>query len=719
MAFLAAMGGILVAEHVPLSWAWWMALSLATVAGFLFWQLPKIVAALFLTFLSTSHLHHLGVREQDWLEQRLRRADSPLNVSFQGTHQERNFARSDSLLLHSVEIDGNTYRAPLLVHLAPGSPEMPLGRFQGFGQLRPSEPQRNPGEETSPPKLYLTSHHATSTIPPSILQRARTLANRCRTWMEGALTKGIEDRPLPSGILPAMVLGAKEEASKEAREAFRKSGALHIFAVSGLHVGIFASVLWFALRNLLRVPRMATTLVVAVAVLFYAFLTGLRPSAVRAALMLIVVLGGHLLDRQPRLLNSLGLAGIIILLVEPKQLFDIGFQLSFSVLWSIALFTRPFSERISAAFAPDPFLPRSLYQSHHQRALWFGRQGGSLAGVSLAAWIGSAFWLAYYFGMVTPIAILSNCFLVPLAWLVMSGAVTSLCLHGLSLGFLGAGVNQLNAILVSVLYTTATFFSSVPGGHHEFRPWQDHRKSFTTVEDTLTLFDYQTSCAPLLFHHASGKKAWLIDPGDSSSYAKTLRLWQRRHQIPVWETLILTHADDAHTDSAPWILKEQGTKAWISSGRSSRSSTWKRIHRGDFQETFLLGSTGFARSPPADRPLRWEILYPPAELPDQALADDESLVILIDWDGWKFLHLSDGGFLTERWLLQQHPRLRCDVLIKSQHARDASATEAFLLHVQPQLLYVTESSFPVAERIPSELQSLCAQRGMPLLRPSE
>ena len=90
---------------------------------------------------------------------------------------------------------------------------------------------------------------------------------------------------------------------------------MHVFAVSGLHVGIVLAFLWGLLRWL-GVPRRYAVIVLIPAILFYATVTGLRPSAVRAAIMGSVVLLGFVAERKPRLLNSLAFAALLILALD-------------------------------------------------------------------------------------------------------------------------------------------------------------------------------------------------------------------------------------------------------------------------------------------------------------------------------------------------------------------------------------------------------------------
>ncbi|MCB1093036.1 MAG: ComEC/Rec2 family competence protein, partial [Verrucomicrobiae bacterium] len=220
-------------------------------------------------------------------------------------------------------------------------------RIRTTGLLRPFPPPVSPGA-FDPKAFFFRTLGATGEFVVGPGDRIDRLASgeghrlidwalRSRHAIELAITKGLMDQPDEAAVIKAMVLGSREDTPEHIEEAYRLSGAMHVFAVSGLHVGIFGGILWAILR-LLRVPRRFAVLVLIPAVLFYATVTGLRPSAVRAAIMFAIVMSGFLFARRPRLLNSLGLAALVILAYDTQQLFLPGFQLSFAVLTSIALF---------------------------------------------------------------------------------------------------------------------------------------------------------------------------------------------------------------------------------------------------------------------------------------------------------------------------------------------------------------------------------------------
>jgi len=144
--------------------------------------------------------------------------------------------------------------------------------------------------------------------------------------------------------------------------------------------------------------------------LCYAFLTGGRPSVVRATIMMIVFLASFIVEKERDILNTLCLAAMIILIYNPLNLFDVGFQLSFVCVLSIILFN---------IYLKRTGFTRSLgaKDTVFERYMRFGLQ--SIA-VSAVIWVGVAGFIAYYFGIVTPVTIFANLLIVPLISIIVT-----------------------------------------------------------------------------------------------------------------------------------------------------------------------------------------------------------------------------------------------------------------------------------------------------------
>jgi len=201
--------------------------------------------------------------------------------------------------------------------------------------------------------------------------------------------------------LKGIFIGVRSGISRETREAFVNAGVAHILAVSGSNVAVIAATL-YVLLGLLRLPRCLVEPAVAVGLLYYMLLTGTQPPVVRATIMALVYLIARVIERRVNMLNSLGLAALIILLIDPRQLFDVGFQLSFGAVLSILLLY-PKANALVSSLPLKGWAGRGL--------LWCLR----LSALSLVASLGTLPLTATYFEKVSVIGLLANIFVVPAA----------------------------------------------------------------------------------------------------------------------------------------------------------------------------------------------------------------------------------------------------------------------------------------------------------------
>src|SRR6266516_6314924 len=177
--------------------------------------------------------------------------------------------------------------------------------------------------------------------------------------MQNGLCRGLENSPQVQNFLSGIVLGLRRQAPEDIEEPFQQTGTLHLFAVAGLHVGIVATLLWM-LATLARLSRKWATAVIIPLLFFYAAVTGLHVSSVRAAVMASILLGGLFFDRKVFVLNSLAAAAFFLLCWNTNELLATGFQLSFAVVGAIILLADPLFGFLQRWSAPDPFLPRVL-----------------------------------------------------------------------------------------------------------------------------------------------------------------------------------------------------------------------------------------------------------------------------------------------------------------------------------------------------------------------
>ncbi len=163
-----------------------------------------------------------------------------------------------------------------------------------------------------------------------------------------------------SGLLYALLLGDKSELDGNIRSHFRTAGISHIIAVSGLHLSIIVGCAFWLLKRIVRKPLFVSGITIGL-ILFYVFLTDFPYSVVRSAVMNILVLLALMLHRKTNALNSLGLAGLCITLVNPLAIGNIALLMSFSATFGIIVMQKTVSCFVKRLFfLPDSFLTRFL-----------------------------------------------------------------------------------------------------------------------------------------------------------------------------------------------------------------------------------------------------------------------------------------------------------------------------------------------------------------------
>ncbi len=275
------------------------------------------------------------------------------------------------------------------------------------------------------------------------------------------LEAGISRFPDQVAILHALVLGYRHAVSRELQRNFGATGTLHIFAISGLHVGMIAMLVVFVLTRC-RVSRERWIFFLAPLVIVYTASTGARPSAVRACIMALLYFVAPTLNRKSDLPSALAFAALAILVVDPTQLMDTGFIFSFVVMGGLVAMCSPIERALRRFWEPDPLRlqpePRAIVLL---RAV--GRRLAALIAISCSAWLASTPLTAHFFGQFIPIALVGNLVVVPLAFLIVLFGCLSLVL-GACLPFAGVLINHVSVALVSVMTIAMRGIAAVPFG---------------------------------------------------------------------------------------------------------------------------------------------------------------------------------------------------------------------------------------------------------------
>ena len=222
---------------------------------------------------------------------------------------------------------------------------------------------------------------------------------RLRVYLEQVISRHLP--AIPASILTAMVLGQKRNIPWRINNAMVKSGTVHILVVSGFNVGIVALVVNLLLK-IMRFPRQGRIILTAVCLILYCFITGATNPVIRATVMGLVFLAAHLLKREPDIYNSLFSAALFILTINPRQIFDISFQLSFMSVLAIVYIYPKLKTWVHLDAWPSKIIKFIVE--------------GCL--VSFSAWLGTLVINALNFRMITLVTVLANMLIVPLATLI-------------------------------------------------------------------------------------------------------------------------------------------------------------------------------------------------------------------------------------------------------------------------------------------------------------
>ena len=562
---------------------------------------------------------------------------------------------------------------------------------------------------------------------------------RFQRWARDTLAKPLGGQDDVVRLLWAMTLGWRTSLSGEVAEPFMRSGTMHVFAISGLHITMIAAIL-VQLMRIARLPRVACGLLLIPMLWFYVAATGWQSSAVSSSVMVTIVAMGWVLKRPGDLVNSLAAAAVLILLWEPQQLFMTGFQLSFSVVFSIAMFALPLQERIQNRLQPDPLLPPELWPWSSRFVV---RIATPLLAVSAAAWLGSLPLATSTFNLFTPVTLFVNAFIVPLAGLALASSLGCLIFAGwLPLASeLFAHSAWLWMRLMMWLSETA---AELPLGHQYVAappvwlmltyvvvlvlwamPLVLKTKRLGTlalvglafvlfaVESLAKRGEFKMTVLPLesgsaMFVEPHNDKPLLIDCGSDSGgrFSVVSFLRTRGHDEPPWA--VATHGDRHHVQGFGSLAEEMGWPVMFVNPTRFNSPYYKKMMEGleaAGQPTIVVARGNSIAG--------WEVLHPPIgeRLPK---ADDNMTVLAREVHGVRVLLLSDLGEAGQADLAGSGLDLRSDIVVTAMPGVGDPLGQALLAAIEPKAIVLSASTYPYVDIPSSSLLERLAKRHVPV-----
>lgn len=541
------------------------------------------------------------------------------------------------------------------------------------------------------------------------------------------IERHVKKRSIP--LVNSILLGDREKVPVNLLDGFMETGTIHFLAISGLHVGILV----VSLHYLLRLSGLNTrflAIIIILIVFLYASITGMKPPIIRAGIMVAVYYGTFIINRRWDLPNSIAVAVFIILLINPSDLFNVGFQLSVLAVLGI-IYT---SNRFENYLWKSTLLVEKLQAKEERNEIWlqFKVYCRKAFCVSLGAWVAVIPLIAYYFHIVTPLTVLLNIVVFPLVWLILVGGFIVL-IAGLALPVLVTPFAWLvsyseitleNLILLFSTNPKTFFYISTP-----LRIWiviyyliviffilrerlkikMAHMIIATLIISNIFvfsgLFGRSQDCLKLtcldvrsgasFFMEFPNGKNMLFDTGTKSNYdvgESVVAPFLRQKGIKKIDTIVISHEHDDHCNGIPSIIEmfKAGNvfvnKFFLQSGNKVellKLFTEKKIETGLLADGLEIRGYDPAKimvlNPPDKDTLRDEGFRV-----DHLSINDSSSVLLIDYMGYRILLCADLGETGIKMLLSRNSNPDADVIQVPHHGGYIENTEDLVRSVRPK-----------------------------------
>ncbi len=521
-----------------------------------------------------------------------------------------------------------------------------------------------------------------------------------------------------AAIVKALVLGDKGSLDKDIVSDFQKTGVIHVLAISGLHVGFIALILQFLL-SLLRMPKKMAMAFVILFLLFFVALVNFKAPVVRASLMMTVYYVSKFTMRPQNPLNTIALAAIIILLVNPQQLFLPGFQYSFSAVFGLTYGNSKLIKII-------PLLSENTQLRKLVNNLiikpFISSLSAILATVPLT-------W--YYFGTIQVGALVANIFIIPLIGFVVLLSIIFLLFSIFS--FLpAAGVSFIIDFLIIGMIETVSFFSAIPfvqiaTGHPSFISLSmvsiaiyllfnlsnsKSKKAFiylvlfaliirflsyTKTNKLLMTFIHVGQGDATLLQFPNGKTA-LIDAGNKGfgfdagkRYVDPVLKYYGINKI---NYLIGSHPHSDHIGGFDFIMSNYLIDTLVFNNIEVNSGLYQKLLKKAKRKNIAFLRLDSGDILPIDRQVRFYVLHPSDNFENVnthsgSSINNSSLVFKLVHGKNRILFTGDAEMESEHALLNYKDFLECDLLKVGHHGSKTSSSLEFLNFVKPDYAIIS------------------------------
>jgi competence protein ComEC len=620
--------------------------------------------------------------------------------------------------------------------------DLKAGDFiKAYCWLERFEPPTNPGQFDT--ARYLASRNVfigayikmregieLLSIPPA--GNFTRLKAHIRQTAERALLGDLPREDTSRALLQALLLGYRGDIDSNTYRAFRETGLLHFISLSGLHFGILIGIIWWLCKTV-GLTKPARAIICIIAIFIFLMIVPSRAPTLRAAVICFVFCLSFLFRRHSNPINTLSLAAIILLLIRPTQLFEPGWQLSFTSVLGILLFTGDISsflrDKILKLLSADKLL--QINSSKHLIRK-FADKVITLFSVGFAAWLGGAGILLYHFYTVTPLASVWTILVFPLVGGILILGFFKMMLFfvlptlGTIIGFIVAilsdflihivkfiadlNISQILIGRVSPAIIILYYFAIIFAGFAYFRRpmvkkticvslflaiiiFLGFTKWKRTSRDNLILTSLDVGHGQAIFVQLPGRDNLLFDAG--SLYKADVG---RRIVLPFMNyngtnkisAVIISHNDTDHINAIPEVAEScRVGRVYANDDFFDKTDQWGTAK-------FLsdcLKETGF-KIKRMDEDLNFgseadiKILWPRKGIHyDKQLSDnDRSLVTLMEFAGKKILLCSDIEQYSQKELMNLYPEMKADVVIVPHHGSVNTLAPGFLEGLNADIL---------------------------------
>ena len=538
--------------------------------------------------------------------------------------------------------------------------------------------------------------------------------------VKGFLSESISEEfePRDAAFLKALFLGERSGLDDDFKDPFIKTGTMHILAVSGFNIGFLLATLLFFLKPFqISVNRKRIAMIFTI--WLYCFLVGWQAPLVRASFMVTVFIAGQLWGRKTHILNSLGVAALAILLFNPKQLFDVGFQLSFLAVFGIAGFVPLF-------VSPPQLLPNEKL-TFTEKFLFYAKE---LFWVSFVCLFVTLPVTVQNFYIVVPLSLLANMIVVPLSFAVFFAGVCffltfawigkilplipclikmamGLFVHALGLiehipgayficGRLESGL--LVALIAGILYflidkkikspivraiVLFLFAGNIFLAQSVFRNFHDGLK--------MTVLDVgQGDAVYFEFPHGGNLLVDAGKGGDGDRGRWVIAPFLKSQGVGRLDAIVISHPQADHIGGFATVFDEFQVNHVISAGSEYASKTFERLKQKiakERSENLIVVRGAEIEGFPQ---IQIKVLNPPpAAKPDKNINNDCAVLEII-YGRTRFLLTGDIEKKAMETLLQDGADISADVLKVPHHgAKMGRIGESFVKRVHPKISVIS------------------------------